>query len=80
MLSQFHPPPILRNHFTKLYSTNYLSGFILRIENKQVGVAVMLWTCVQEVLSSNLGWDVSYSDVFMVFSVLPGKSQDSTST
>jgi hypothetical protein len=25
-----------------------------------VGVAVMLWTYIQKVLSSNLGWDTSY--------------------
>jgi hypothetical protein len=29
---------------------------------KQTDIAVMLSICIQNVLSSNLGWDISYSD------------------
>jgi hypothetical protein len=48
---------------------------------KPVNVAVMLWTCSHEVIGSNLGWDIVYSDWsvswFRLF--LIGKYRDSPS-
>jgi hypothetical protein len=46
-------------------------SFFRTLLTKQFGIAVMLGTCIWEVLSSNLGQDISYSDDFHSFPQSP---------
>jgi hypothetical protein len=34
----------------------------LHLSIEQFGLAIKLWICIQEVLSSNVSWDTSYID------------------